>query len=72
MPMVNDKERWDKSVIARQGSFLQSWEWGELHENLGRKVLRFTVDELCGSIIVCRLPLNQSYLYMPRGPVGTK
>jgi len=36
------KESWNKFVLANQGSFLQSWEWGELQESVGKKVLRLS------------------------------
>ncbi len=38
---------WDRFVREhgpKSGAFLQSWEWGEFQEAVGRKVLRFIID----------------------------
>jgi len=37
-----DKQSWNKFVLANNGSFLQSWEWGEFQEKIGRKVFRLS------------------------------
>lgn len=69
--MSNDiKTRWDGFVIDNDGSFLQSYEWGEFQESLGRKIWRIEIsDTLKALVIKHNLPFNKSYLYCPRGPV---
>ena len=66
-------------------SFLQAWEWGEFQKNVGRRILKVGVisnnfkennkevssDNLLAVALIIKydLPLGQSYLYCPRGPV---
>lgn len=79
---LNDKKIWNDFVSRQKFSqFLQSWQWGEFHKNLGKKVWRFGVisgdsnqDEILASaqIIKYSLPIGQNYLYCPRGPILNK
>ena len=58
---------------------MQSWEWGEFQEAVGRSIFRYRVDssddhtlkETVGqfSLLQHTLPFGQSYLYIPGGPV---
>src|SRR5574340_859991 len=74
----------NRFVMANEtGSFLQSWEWGQWQERLGRKAYRFWVTdnrELITSndnnniiaaiqFIKMPLPFGKYYLYCPYGPV---
>jgi len=64
------KEQWDSKIIENGGEFLQSWNWGEFQELLGKKVIRFFDENLgLAQIIVTKLPLGLSWAYAPRGPV---
>lgn len=59
---------------CQHGSLLQSWQWGEFQESLGRTVWRVGVyesDELIAvaTIIEHTVPLGLSYLYIPYGPL---
>ena len=69
------KKEWNDFVIGHDGSFLQSWEWGEVMEADGRKIWRLAVQEGGGKILMAALavkydlPFGKSYLYVPRGPV---
>jgi len=65
------KQDWNQFIIQNQGEFLQSWQWGEFQEAVGRRVWRIEVDNgLKGLVIKHNLPLGKNYLYCPRGPIG--
>ncbi len=69
------KESWNAFVAANaeDGGVLQSWEWGEFQESLGRKVWRLSWGEgqIEGACLLVehRLPFGFKYFYAPRGPV---
>ena len=65
-----EKSQWNQFIIKNNGSFLQSWQWGEFQESLGRKIWRLEIAGSKGLIIKHNLPLGKSYLYCPRGPIG--
>jgi lipid II:glycine glycyltransferase (peptidoglycan interpeptide bridge formation enzyme) len=73
---IKDKDRWNKFVAENGSQFLQSAEWQEFQESLGRKtwLLEAMSDKneiLAGALVVkYGLPLGRSYLYLPRGPVA--
>lgn len=56
------------------GAFLQSWEWGEFQKVVGRIVERVhlpgTDAEVVAQAVLMKLPLGQSYWYIPKGPLG--
>jgi len=60
-------------LIVNNSSFLQSFEWGEFQEKLGRKIWRLQVvegEEVFLQALVIKKPLRfgKSYLYVPFGP----
>ncbi len=68
-----NKEFWNDFLIAHNSSFLQSFEWGEFQEKLGRKIWRLTVEqnnEVFLQALIVKKPLRfgKSYLYVPFGP----
>ena len=64
------KSDWNRFVVENNGSFLQSWEWGEFQKSLGRKIWRLgEIDEWLAMIVQHDLPLGKSYLYCPGGPI---
>ncbi len=68
--MEINKENWNKFVLENQGSFLQSWEWGEFQENFGKKVFRFAADDFAAQFIANKIPgVYKFYWHCPRGPV---
>lgn len=74
-----DKDKWNKFILENRGSFLQSFEWGQIQEKTGREVWRmWVVDEkidenqpiFAAQIIKHGLPfVKKGYLYSPHGPV---
>ncbi len=74
--MVPDRSQWNNLVEqAAGGSFLQSWEWGELQGSMGLPYRRFFSNENEGAMaLAIRRPLfsNRSWIYIPRGPLWHK
>lgn len=68
MSLVNDRNTWNREITSNR-SFLQSWQWGELQKKLGRRVFRINIPGLFASAIEQKMPLGQTYLYIPHGPV---
>src|SRR3989339_1184281 len=72
---LDQKDNWNDFVAkSAMGSFLQTYEWGELQERLGAKVWRLAVMEENQWVAVIffykiSLKLGQSMLYAPKGPV---
>ncbi len=70
-----DREEYNAFVANNNGSFLQSFEWGEWQEKNGRKAKRYLVADEAGTtqiaaqFLLYPLPLGQFYLYCPYGPV---
>lgn len=71
---LSEKDRWNKFLTENNGSFLQSWEWGEFQESLSKKVWKIGIgkdSEILGIVQVIqeRFPLKiKSFLYVPYGP----
>lgn len=63
---------WNQRIQAAEGSFLQSWPWGEFQEAMGKLVARFYVETVTAQFIVQPLYLNKTYVFSPYGPVGTE
>ena len=61
---------WDHWINQHQGSFLQSWAWGNFQEEYGRRVYRLSSDSLRAQCISHRLPAGWTYLFVPYGPIG--
>lgn len=71
----SDQTQWNTFVFASpQSSFLQSWEWGQMHKLLGHAIWRLVVEDAgmwqaVALVLKRELPLGRSWLYVPRGPV---
>lgn len=71
----SDKARYTEFVAQNNGSFLQSWDWGDWQKHNGRTTYRFFVaDEgriqLSAQVIEHTVPhLDWKYLYVPYGPI---
>ena len=68
--MQLQKTQWNEFAIQNNGSFLQSFEWGQFQELLGYDIWRTEAVGLRGLVIKYPLPFGKSYLYCPRGPLG--
>lgn len=64
-----NREAWNEAVRRHGGSLLQSYEWGELQETLGRRIHRFADGAFFASVVEYLLPLGRRYWYAPHGPV---
>mgnify|MGYP000374325073 CR=1 FL=1 len=67
------KKEWNDFLIENNGSFLQSFEWGEFQESLSKKVWRFLIKDkgeiyCIAQIIKETFPLSKSIFYLPFGP----
>lgn len=51
------------------GGFLQSDEWLNFQESVGRKTFNVSGEEFWANIIEHELPITGKYFYIPRGPV---
>ncbi len=73
--LLKEEGEIDKLVSSQlRSQFLQSWAWGEFQKAAGRSVLRlgfFIGGRMAGlaTVFIHRMPLGQSYWYVPRGPV---
>ena len=67
------KEKWNAFVIKNNGSFLQSYEWGEFQKSVGREVRRLSGNDWQAQFIENNLPcVDKLYWHCPRGPVLAK
>jgi lipid II:glycine glycyltransferase (peptidoglycan interpeptide bridge formation enzyme) len=71
---IKNQEEWQKYLdYCPKKTFLQTWQWGEFQESLGRKVERlaiFSNRKLLGiSLCVIHNSRFQKYIYCPRGPL---
>lgn len=70
---VEKKEDWNKFIIENQGSFLQSFEWGEVQGQSSLAVKRLKISK--GGRDVLRVQIIKEktalfpYFYIPYGPV---
>jgi peptidoglycan pentaglycine glycine transferase (the first glycine) len=77
---INDREQWNNFLLRQpHGHFLQSYEWGDLSQELGEHIYRLGVlddGRLIGTMLLIvssvSLPLPKlrpTWLYCVRGPV---
>ena len=71
------KNKWAEFIAKNAADFglLQSWEWGDFQESLGRKIFKLAIlddwDNILALVLIIKQPLKlgRSYFYLPRGPV---
>jgi lipid II:glycine glycyltransferase (peptidoglycan interpeptide bridge formation enzyme) len=71
---IASKEVWEKFVLSYEGSnFLQSWNWGEFHQSLGKDIKRvgfYHDKKLLGVMLaVVEKARRATYLTVPGGPL---
>ncbi len=71
---IADKKTWESFVLGRaEANFLQSWNWGEFHKNLGQKIIRvgfYDESNLVGVMLsVVEKAKRGTYLTVPGGPL---
>ena len=71
---IDDKTVWETfSLSTSPNNFLQSWNWGEFNQQIGKKTVRLGIydgQELVGIALVIVQPTRLgNYLYIPRGPI---
>ena len=63
-------------LLSNEGSFLQSFEWGEFQKSLGKEVLRVVMEKekplFFAQIIKEKIPFLGDIFYIPYGPVFEK
>lgn len=68
----NLEERY-QSFVRANGSFLQDWDWGDFQASLGKKVLRYIVEDNGEIVLSLQAVLSRVrgkvYLFAPYGPV---
>lgn len=75
MKEIRDVDTWNRTIHAfSETSFLQSYEWGELQQKLGRGILRVVSNDAGIAALCIRhpLPLGARYWYVPHGPLFKK
>lgn len=71
---VFDQREWERFVLAQKPNvFLQSWNWGETHRRLGKKVFRlgfFARGRMIGAVQVIKEEARRgNYFTVPGGPL---
>lgn len=71
---ISDKKTWEDFVLSQKPNvFLQSWNWGEFHQMMGKKVFRlglFEKEKLVGVALVIKEGAKRgTYFAIPGGPI---
>lgn len=71
---ITDKNTWEKFILSYpDANFLQSWNWGEFHQNLDKTVKRvgfFSENKLAGVMLcIVECAKRATYLTIPGGPL---
>lgn len=72
LAQATDQQNWNDFLMRSQGSFLQSWAWGDFQQALGWKVWRYIAEDSghiqeVALVIKHELPGGMSWLYLPGG-----
>jgi len=71
---IQNKEEWNDFVKKNNGSFLQSWEWGQFQYAYGREAKYLAVEDnghiIAGGLLIkYSLPAWRNYYFSPYGPI---
>lgn len=71
---ISDKKIWEKFVLSYHPNvFLQSWNWGEFHRTLGKKIFRLGLlekEKLLGVALIIKEEAKRgNYFAIPAGPI---
>jgi lipid II:glycine glycyltransferase (peptidoglycan interpeptide bridge formation enzyme) len=74
LQLITEKSHWESFVLSRpEANFLQSWNWGEFHEKLGKKVVRLAVLNegtiIGGALCVKEVAKRGTYVTIAGGPL---
>ncbi len=71
---IEDKAEWEAFIATHpETNFLQAWNWGEFHNNLGHKIYRvgfYKSSKLVGVMLAIVEPAKRGrHLVVPAGPI---
>ena len=74
---INDKNTWENFLLSRpEANFLQSWQFGEFHSELNKKIFRLAVFDQekiqAAALLVKETAKRGSYLTIAGGPLFDK
>lgn len=74
MKEINDKDVWENFLSSQKpGTFLQSWNWGEVNKAVGYEILRlgfFQFEKVFGVALLIHQPAKRGpHFLIPGGPV---
>lgn len=67
--LIHSKKEWQQAAEDLPLTFLQSWEWGQMHEAMGHPVLRVGFDGGVMTAVALSLGFGRNVLFAPQGPV---
>jgi lipid II:glycine glycyltransferase (peptidoglycan interpeptide bridge formation enzyme) len=77
---INENEINSEELVEKSASFLQSHDWAQFQESLGRKSLQFNFfmeknnlpdNRMVANFYFYKIPFFGGYWYCPRGPIGS-
>jgi len=76
LKIIQEKDNWNEFIKENDGSFLQSFEWGQLQEKFFHKVSRWEISENGRKVLQSQMIKEKivffNYFYIPYGPVFDK
>lgn len=72
--IIENKNEWEEFILNHEeANFLHSWQWGQFHQNLGKKIARtgfYENDKLAG-VVLCIVETSRrgKFFIVPGGPI---